>query len=69
VYTECHIIVYHMLQHSRRPHQKRWSFNRGGLLIGVKTYGIATFGTEPSGFHCTQVDMKQIHILSLPQLH
>jgi hypothetical protein len=28
--------------------EKKWPFYRGGLLIGVEIYGIATFGMGPS---------------------
>jgi hypothetical protein len=29
--------------------KKKWSLNGGDLLIEVEMYGIATFGTGPSG--------------------
>ena len=29
--------------------KKKWSLNRGGLLIEVKMHGKATIGTRPSG--------------------
>ena len=32
-----------------RLDQKKWSLNRGGLLIEVKMHGKATIGTQPSG--------------------